>query len=256
MYYNVIMKLLYQKKLFSKNLKQTIISLLFVICTIGVIYSITSIIYWKIDSDKTKNQIEALINLAFSDKGVDFDKLKKINPDTVGWIKIEGTEINYPFIQSKDNTYYLNHSFDKSPNRAGWIFLDYRIDISLANKNTIIYGHDRKDKTMFGSLENAIAEKWHLNTNKHIVKLYTEKENSLWQIFSAYHIKTTNDYLQTNFSTNKDYQKILDLLLSRSINKFGVEVTTNDRILTLSTCYNKNEKTVVHAKLIKIESVK
>lgn len=86
---------------------------------------------------------------------VNFNDLKKTNPDIVGWIKVNGTNINYPFVQSKDNKYYLTHSFNKSYNSAGWVFLDYRNN-NTNNKNTIIYAHGRTDKTMFGTLKKVL----------------------------------------------------------------------------------------------------
>ena len=89
---------------------------------------------------------------------VDFDELLKINPDTRGWIYIHNTNVNYPFVQSQDNSYYLNHSFDKSYNNAGWVFLDYRNDLSdFNNKNTILYAHNMNNKTMFGTLINILS---------------------------------------------------------------------------------------------------
>ena len=80
-----------------------------------------------------------------------------------------------------------------------------------------------------------------------------QTENSLWQIFSIYHIPTSSDYLKTNFSTDDEYKEFINVIKNRSIYKFNTEVTTNDKILTLSTCYRTNEKLVVHAKLIKYE---
>lgn len=84
---------------------------------------------------------------------VDFNELKKFNSNTKGWIQVNGTNINYPFVQAKDNKFYLTHSFDKSYNSAGWVFLDYRNNINELSKNTIIYAHGRLDTTMFGSLK-------------------------------------------------------------------------------------------------------
>lgn len=75
---------------------------------------------------------------------VNFNELKKINNDTVGWIKVEGTNINYPFVHTNNNDYYLNHSFDKSSNGAGWVFMDFRNNISNFSKNTILYAHGKK----------------------------------------------------------------------------------------------------------------
>lgn len=84
---------------------------------------------------------------------VNFDDLKKTNSDVIGWLKVNGININYPFVQGKDNNYYLTHGFNKSYNDAGWIFFDYRNN-NTNNKNTIIYAHSILDKTMFESLRN------------------------------------------------------------------------------------------------------
>ena len=73
---------------------------------------------------------------------VDFNELLKKNPDTVGWIKVEGTKVNYPVVQASDNNYYLSHAFNKTANQGGWIFADYRVNFKDFGKNTIIYGHN------------------------------------------------------------------------------------------------------------------
>ena len=183
---------------------------------------------------------------------VNFNDLKKTNPDVAGWLKVNGTNINYPFVQASDNKYYLTHSFNKSYNAAGWVFLDYRNNYTN-NKNTILYAHGRNDKTMFGSLKNVLSNGWLNNANNYVIKISTETENSLWQIFSVYHIPTTSDYLQTDFYNDTEYQEFLDMLKNRSSHNFNTNVTSNDNILTLSTCYNNTDKMVVHAKLIKKE---
>ena len=104
---------------------------------------------------------------------------------------------------------------------------------------------------MFGSLKDVLSEKWQSNSNNYIIKISTETENTLWQIFSAYRIPTTSDYLQTTFSNDDEYQKFLDMILKRSSYNFNSFVNVDDNIITLSTCYNDNDKIVVHAKLIK-----
>lgn len=261
--------------------KNIILILIFLILFITLNISIYNIIKWKLDSNKTNEEINTIqentnIEEAQDNKGteiikqaekipkenpywdyikmnmidVNFDNLKKINSDVVGWIKVNGTNINYPFVQSKDNKYYLTHSFNKSYNNAGWVFLDYRNN-NINNRNTIIYAHGRTDKTMFGTLRKVLNNGWINNTNNYVIKISTEKENSLWQIFSIYHIPTTNDYLQTEFKDEREYQRFLNILKNRSNHNFNTSITSNDTILTLSTCYNDSEKMVVHAKLIK-----
>ena len=261
--------------------KNIILILIFLILFITLNISIYNIIKWKLDSNKTNEEINTIqenanIEEVQDNKGteiikqaekipkenpywdyikmnmidVNFDNLKKINSDVVGWIKINGTNINYPFVQSKDNKYYLTHSFSKSYNNAGLVFLDYRNN-NINNRNTIIYAHGRTDKTMFGTLRKVLNNGWINNTNNYVIKISTEKENSLWQIFSIYHIPTTNDYLQTEFKDEREYQRFLNILKNRSNHNFNTSITSNNTILTLSTCYNDSEKMVVHAKLIK-----
>ena len=183
----------------------------------------------------------------------DYDKLKSINPDTVGWLKVNNTSINYPVVQADNNQYYLNHTFYKKTNGIGWIYMDYRNNIDELSSNTIIYGHNlRKGTLMFTTLHNLLKEKWLNNSNNHIITFNTPNEQMKWQIFSIYISEPTSDYLYTRFSTKKIHQDFLDQRKSMSVYDFGINVTSDDKILTLSTCAEKGTKRlVVHAKLIK-----
>ena len=269
----------------KRKLKWKNIILILVIITfiVTLIISIFNIVKWKMDSNKTNDEITNIqenvdveevqdtenteiieqaeelpkenpywdyINMNMIN--VNLSNLKKTNSDVIGWLKVNGTNINYPFVQGSDNKYYLAHSFNKSYNEAGWVFLDYRNN-GTNNKNTIIYAHSRTDKTLFGTLRKVLNNGWLNNTNNHVIKISTEKENSLWQVFSVYHIPTTSDYLKTDFSDDTAYQNFLDMIKNRSSYNFNTNVTSTDNILTLSTCYSKSDKMVVHAKLIKKE---
>ena len=181
---------------------------------------------------------------------VNFDKLLELNSDTKGWIQVKGTNINYPFVQAKDNDYYLKRSFNKSYNQAGWVFLDFRNNYT-DNKNTIIYAHGRTDTTMFGSLKNILKSDWLKNEDNYVVKIATPHEISLWQVFSIYRIPTTSDYIKTEFKSDDDFIDFTKMLIARSAYSFNTSVLEDDKILTLSTCYNDFEKVVMHAKLIK-----
>lgn len=263
---------------------KTILIIIISVCILIFFYSIINIFIWKKDSNKTNKQIEKIqeiikieeiedtdntelidpieeipasnpywdyINMNMID--VNFNELKKINKNVAGWIKVNGTNINYPFVQASNNKYYLTHSFDNSWNSAGWVFLDSRNN-KTNNKNTIIYAHGRTDKTMFGSLKNVLSSSWQNNSNNYVIKISTEDENSLWQIFSTYHIPTTSDYLVTDFNTDHEFIEFVNKLIKRSSFDFNTTVNTTDNILTLSTCYNNSDKMVVHAKLIKKET--
>ena len=184
---------------------------------------------------------------------VDLKKLKEKNNDTIGWLNVNNTNINYPFVKSSDNDYYLHHSFDKSYNNAGWVFLDYRNNKNLTDKNNIIYGHHRVNNTMFTSLLNTLNESWYTNKDNHIIRVSLENENSLWQIISVYKIPVESYYITTKFNNDNEFITFLDTISKRSIYNFNYNVNKEDIILTLSTCYDDNTRVVVHAKLIKIE---
>lgn len=273
------------KKKFKIKWKNMAIFIIIIISFLTLIISSINIIIWLIDSSKTKTEVKSIeevvevtevkdnknteiIEQPTTSKedpywdyikmnliNVDFEELKKKNPDTKGWIQVNGTNINYPFVQAKDNEYYLDHSFNKNKNKAGWIFIDYRNKIDNLDKNTIIYGHSRKDTTMFGSLKNILKNGWLDYSENHVIRLSTETENSLWQVFSVYHIPTTSDYLEINFPTDQAFLNFANKLIDRSVHNFYTSINKDDRILTLSTCYNNDtERVVLHAKLIKKET--
>lgn len=184
---------------------------------------------------------------------VNIEELQKINKDTVGFINVSGTNINYPIVQTTDNSYYLKHSFKDELNNAGWIFMDYRSSVPNLGKNTIIYGHSRIDTTMFGSLKNILSSTWVNNKDNYIVRLTTLKEDTLWQVFSVYTIPTEDYYIKTSFSNDSEYDNWLKTMIGRSEYKFNTTVNVNDKVLTLSTCYNNlnTKRVVLQAKLIK-----
>lgn len=182
---------------------------------------------------------------------VDFSELMNKNSDTVAWIQVNNTNINYPVVQTSNNDYYLTRSYDKKWNDAGWVFMDYRNNSDLNDRNTIIYAHSRLDKTMFGSLSKTLKANWYKNKDNHIIKMSTPTENSLWQIFSVYKIEAEDYYITTDFRSDAEYLEFLNTLRSRSNHNFDVNLSSNDSIITLSTCYSETERTVVHAKKIK-----
>lgn len=181
-----------------------------------------------------------------------FDELKEINNDTVGWLKVNNTNIDYPVVKYKDNDFYLKNDYYKNSNRHGWVFMDYRNDPINLNRNTIIYGHNLANQKMFGTLRYALNKSWYKKTNNQIITFNTTKENLKWQIFSIYKVPVTTDYLKTVFNSDEDYLEFIKMITERSIYDFKVDFDASDIILTLSTCSNGNDqRLVVHAKLIK-----
>ena len=279
------MKKIINKKKKSLKIKNLFIYFSIVFFALLLIFSITKIIIWSIERynvNKTMKEINSSVSvdevaveeteesLEKEDKekkeekkddiyrtyktqnliSVDFNKLKEINSATVGWIKVNGTEVNYPVVQALDNDFYLYKDFNDNYNSAGWIFMDYRNNPNNFDKNTIIYGHNRMDDIMFGTLMNTVKSSWFNNKDNHYIKLSTPSENNVWQIFSVYHLNATSDYIKTKFVDDNEFISFIDMIKNRSIHKFNLDVSSDDKILTLSSCYSKTERLVVHAKLI------
>lgn len=237
------------------------------------VYSLINITIWNYENYKTKNEINIINNIVIPNNNenennnennneskeidlnnINFDELKKMNDNVVGWIEVKGTNINYPFVQTSDNSFYLNHSFDKTKNNTGWLFLDYRNNNEEFDKNNIIYGHNIKSGYMFGTLNNILLSSWQSNSNYHVITIAKEKSISYWQTFSVYTVPSTTDYIEVNFQNNNDFINFTNLIKNRSKYNFNVPLDENDKILTLSTCYkDSSNRTVLHAKLIKEE---
>ena len=189
------------------------------------------------------------INTSFL--SIDYSKLREKNKDIIGWVKVNSTNINYPVVQYSDNEYYLTHDLYRNYNGGGWVFLDYRNKNDFNNKNSIIYAHGRENKTMFGTLKNILNKEWSQNKDNYVIKTSSLSGSYVWQVFSVYKTPNTNDYIKTNFNADSEYQTFLNLITKRSIYNFNTNATINNKILTLSTCFDDNSKVVLHAKLIK-----
>ena len=249
-----------KKKSKKHGVKNVILTLLIIFFIAVIIFSGIQLIKWylgnKANNDIIKEIKESnIISYNENDENVsevDFEKLKNINSDAVGYIEVPNTYISYPVVQAKNNDYYLTYNFKKEYNSAGWIFMDYRNDLDGNDKNIIIYGHNRRDGSMFGSLKNILSPDWYNNETNKYVTLITEQGNMVYEVFSVYQIEREDYYIQTSFSDNTEYESFLETLPNRSVKNFNVQLIEEDTILTLSTCANNNEyRVVLHAKLIK-----
>lgn len=228
-----------------------------------LIYSLIEIVKWYIHNKQNEEVMEKISNAITvveteqvtenqkENYKIDFKALKQVNSDTVAFLKVNGTAIEYPIVKTRNNDFYLKHSFDKTYNAAGWIFADYRNKLDGTDKNIVIYGHNRKNGTMFSSLRNILKKEWYNNQENLKVQLITEDEEMIYEVFSIYQIEKEYYYLQTDFNNDNQYLSFLETLKNRSIKNFGVELTTGNQILTLSTCANDNDyRVVLHAKKI------
>lgn len=224
-------------------MKKNILRIIIVIALIIFVYSLYNIIIWKVNNDSNE-KIKIRTNNIIKDNKEPVRTLKDINKDIKGHIYVPDTSIDYVFVQTSNNKYYLNHDLNKEYNKSGWIFADFRNKLDGSDKNIILYGHD----VMFSSLNNTLDEGWK-KKNKYIY-LDIGDSKFTYQVFSSYEIPNEDYYLKTSF--NNDFKEFTDTLKSRSFVNYDVDVSENDSILTLSTCakLGKN-RLVLHAKRIK-----
>ena len=246
------------------NKMKRIIKIIMCISVIGIIYSLLNITFWYIDNKRNENIVEELKeNIIINENNnndsdndnseyiIDFDSLKEKNPDTVGYIRVNSTNINHIVVKGNDNKYYLKHNFNKEYNRSGWIFMDYRNKLDGNDKNIIIYGHNTSDGSMFGTLRRVITKEWYTNTDNYIITFVLGKDTKKYQVFSTYRIPVEDYYIETEFEDDKAFKTFINNLIKRSVYNYQVEVSENDHILTLSTCTgNGKSRMVLHAKEI------
>lgn len=249
-----------KRKLKVETIIVLLLILIFLLCMIKLI---TFFIDLRSNKKQNDNLINDVINIKIEHNletgedeekiNIDFDKLLSINKDTVGWIIFNSDKVNYPIVHTSNKDYYLNHSFDGKINQAGSIFMDYR-NISIEDKNVVLFGHAMIDNSMFGSLKDIHdANFFNIEENNYIQII--DKDNTIYtyQIFSYYLIEKEEYYITTSFNSDNEFQNFLNTISSRSYRDFNVELNANDKILTLSTCVgtgNTTERNVIHAKRI------
>lgn len=241
------------------------------LCTVLIV--VMAVSAWKIWSilkeyragEETYQQIETYINLPTVQPPdpaipedetecteefpvVDFESLRKINSDIVGWIYIPGTSVNYPVVQGSDNSYYLNRLFTKEWNSAGSIFMDYRNDAQFGDVHTVIYGHQMNNRTMFNDLK--LYEEQSFYDEQPIGYLLTPDVNYRLEFFSGYVSSVDSNAWDLNFAQG-EYEDWLSELKRRSAFTSPVEPLAEDRVVTLSTCSSafENARFVLHARL-------
>ena len=247
-------------KHYNKKKTNIISIILLFIFIILLFFSGTKIVIWYMNNQNNKkisDEISKFITLDETKEDnegkyvIDFEKLKEKNSDVVAWLKVNGTNIETTVVKTTDNDYYLTHNFNKEYNSAGWIFADYKNKVDGTDKNLVIYGHNMRDDSMFGSLKWVINEDWYNNEDNKYITLITENETQVYEVFSVYQIEKEDYYIQTNFDTEKEFNTFAQTIKKRSKKDFNVDVNKEDNIITLSTCANNNKyRVVLHAKKI------
>ncbi|MCK5812417.1 MAG: class B sortase [Clostridiales bacterium] len=184
-----------------------------------------------------------------------FYDLLAINIDVVGWIKINGTTVDYPVLKGYSNDYYINHNIYGHETLSASIFMDYRNNIVNMNKNTIIYGHNMGNGYMFSNLDLYVGYSTRDDFSKEhsIITFNSLYKDMKFEIFSAYIEEVDGfQYLQTTFKNNNEFMEYINKASELSLIETDVLVKPDDYIITLSTCshWYLDSRTVIHAKLI------
>ena len=227
--------------------------LIIFILSIIFIYSVFVIIRWYLSNNNTKklqsNIIDDVVttdnnNIANGDTNIDFKKLKAINNETIGWILIKNTNINYPIVKTSDNEKYLTTSFDGKYNSCGWIFMDYRNSGDFNDINTIVYGHNLTTGLMFYDLQKIYNGSLGNNIT---VNIFTEENIFTYNVISCYQIDP-KDNISTPYLTHESFSDFKNNVLNMSKISFNTYIPFEDKLLTLLTCDTTGKKRiVVHA---------
>ena len=238
----------------------------FVIFIVGIVY--ISLYYYR--SYKSKKNNENILDEIeiytpneptniIPERVLKLRKLKEENNDVVAWIEIEGTNINYPVLQGKDNDFYLTHNYKKEKAEGGSLFLDKDFDIVNGSSNYLIYGHRMKNGTMFEDLMKYADQNFY-NDHK-TIKFATQQEESIYEIlavfYSRVYYKSEQNvfryYYFVNANNEQEYNDFVNNSKRASIYATNVHAQYGDQLLTLSTCEYSQEdgRFVVVARKIK-----
>ncbi|WP_397370866.1 class B sortase [Paenibacillus anseongensis] len=253
------------RKLSKKSLWSNLVTLLCLVVFIGSAFKLATYVLANSENNKVMNEARELYKsgswplaqLALTSgqdskpKPTKFDRLLEKNPDTVGWLQIGDTQIDYPVVQASDNDYYLSRNYEREPMETGSIFMDFRNHASGDERHTIIYGHRMKNGSMFGDLKKYLDPAFF---QSHRTFFY-ESLHQFYRvdIFAVYYTTTEFNYIQTDFGDDDEYASFLHAIQNRSIYETNEALTASDSILTLSTCDytldSKEGRLVIHGKL-------
>lgn len=205
----------------------------------------------KDDSNSESREPEDTSGYSIPSSLVDLAALKEINEDTIGWIQIPDTEIDYPILQAEDNERYLRRTITGESNKAGCIFVDYQIKAPFNEANTLIYGHNLLNGKMFSNLTKYEEKSW-LESHP-VIFIQTEDGVSAYEIYSCYRTQDDSQTYTLGFQTEtQEYLDYLNYSLKEALYSTDINPTYSDQILTLSTCTNEEdtERFIVHARKI------
>ena len=205
-----------------KSIINIVLTLIIVICAYKIIHQL-----------KEYNDADKVYNLIREEKE-ESDNLFEKNIDYRGWIKIDNTNINYPILQGQDNEEYLYKDINNEYIVSGSIFMNY-LNNGFDDQNTVLFGHNMKNGTMFANLKKYKEEDFFYNNNYIEIEL-SNGQYLKYKVFSVYITDINDNYTKTSFEDKDEYKEFLERIKNKSIYKSDISVNENDKIITLSTC--------------------
>ena len=189
---------------------------------------------------------------------VDIDALKNINPDVVGWLYVENTDISYPILFSGDDETYLRTTIDKEYATAGSIFLEGYNLPDFSDSHNIIYGHNMRNLSMFGKLRYYKSDEDYYDEHKYF-QVITSEGKYRYEIFSYFDTEPASWVYTVPYYDNEEFQSYIDNLNTHSYRKGNAEVLSSDKVVTLSTCSAQDMRFTVHGYMmdyVEVQSLK
>lgn len=181
---------------------------------------------------------------------IDFTSLEAINSDVIGWIEMEAIDISYPVVQGTDNNYYLHRTIQKTDNFAGTIFMDFQNHKNFGDRNSILYGHNMKNGSMFGMLKKYREQETY--DKSPYFWIYTKDFIYKYEIYSCAEVDQYSQDYQITFQDRASFEEFLNRTKSQSAIETGIDVEYGDTVITLSTCTgNDTTRFIVQGKRIR-----
>ena len=234
----------------SRKYIMIVLIVIFVLCVISTMYYFYNANKEKQEYKEILDNIEidaAEVTVQKTERMLQLEELQKENDEIIGWLEIEGTNINYPVLQTKDNDYYLTHNYKKEKSSTGSLFLDKDFDLINGSSNYLIYGHRSKQGIMFEDLMKYAKEDFYKNHTT--IKFITASEDSTYEIISIFYsrvyYKSEKDvfryYYFVNAENEQEYNKFVSNAKKSSIYDIEATAEYGDQLLTLSTCEYSQE---------------
>lgn len=206
------------------------------------------------EQEAESQELQGLQVESFPDLAIDFEQLSSINEAMTGWISIPVLDLEYPVVKGTDNSYYVNHTFEKKENSAGSIFMDCNADPQMTDYNTFFYGHNMKNGSMFGTLKNFIRNPALCDSRPYFY--YFTREKTFQYRIISYYVTEDGSYSYFLPGNDEEYGDYLDYILTNSVYKCTREIPEEGTILSLSTCYGRTggtQRLIVHGILTAVQ---